>query len=114
MGKSSRRNRINRTEDAQCPVCFDVLKASVANDLEDNALACPQGHKLCTRCVANIVVAGEKCSPECIGFQFSCPLCRAPACVNKLHMMVIAKNSWCKAHAMFPCALKMEDWVNRV
>lgn len=115
MGKASRRKRTkDHVEEAHCPVCFEVIADAAKNDLPDNALSCPRGHLVCTRCVAKLVVPTKKCSPACIGFQFSCPLCRAEACVSKLHLMVLAKNSWRTASAMFPCANKMETWANEL
>ena len=101
MGKHSRRARPRcapvAEEPAACPVCFEPFRLYDQGDqcdLPDNALACANGHSLCVGCVSKLLEPTKQCSPECAYLKFTCPICRADACVSNFHSLVLLKGSW--------------------
>lgn len=99
MGKHSRRARPRcapvAEEPAACPVCFEPFRPPGDQcDLPDNALACANGHSLCVGCVSKLLEPTKQCSPECAHLKFTCPICRADACVSNFHSLVLLKGSW--------------------
>ena len=84
-----------------CPVCFEAFQST---DVEyDNALACSNGHWVCVTCVARLVTVTQCTDAECTGFAYTCPVCRHAACVSRLHMLVLLKQSWSAARPFTRC-----------
>jgi hypothetical protein len=99
----------------ECPICFDPLAATPQGQaLAENALSCCNGHQICVPCASKLVhPKGARCSPQCAGLAYACPLCRASACITHTHMLVLIKGSWQKAIDCFPSADAMRAWNRR-
>ena len=98
MGKQSRRS--------ECPVCNDAF--ADCDSVPDNALACKNAHAMRRQ----DGVPADKVRGS--GLAYKCPLCRSHACLQNIHLLVIAKGSWNKAYDWFPCKPSAEAWNEQV
>jgi len=91
-----------------CPVCCNELEVWYDKDgsvlrPEKNALACCEGHSVCIDCVRKLVGASPgRCGRYCIGFSYTCPICRKSACVTRSHVGALITGSWEKFERQFP------------
>jgi hypothetical protein len=96
-----------------CPVCLEPLAAAREGNVADDALACPNEHNLCARCVCKLVEPSGWCSRRCSGLCFVCPLCRERACVSHVHVLTVMKGSRAKALACFSSPRSLSAWNAR-
>ena len=110
MGKHTRRDRKkDHIKKQECPVCFEAF--SMHGEDPDNVIFCGSGHAICTTCVQKLIKPGPICCSTCIGFQYSCPICRKLACLSKKHLLVVQKHSWQKMYALFACPHELQEWA---
>ena len=94
-------------------MCNDAL-VDVHAAVPDNGLACKNAHAMCVTCVGKMAFPTTKCGADCSGLAYRCPLCRSHACLQNIHILVLAKGSWAKAFECFPCEHAAAVWNEQV
>lgn len=94
-------------------MCLDALGPKDTHydtNMFANSLSCPNGHHVCTACVAKLARPTGRCNEECSGLNYQCPLCRQVSCISNIHMLVLLKGSWQDALRCFDCAHECRAW----
>jgi hypothetical protein len=92
----------------ECPVCFGALRTDPSRMRVDNSMACPSGHRVCTKCVRKLV---QPHPDVCCGMYYRCPICRADGALSQFHTLILLKGSLTRARAMFEDEEEAREWL---
>lgn len=66
---------------------------------------------LCFTCIGKLVEPTTRCSRDCSGIRWICPVCRVQACLTPTQVLGLLKGSRKKVRALFSdCERSMQRW----
>ena len=90
--------------DTECGVCMQTpFEPYVKGAKPTNSLACSEGHPVCMECVRKLIRPVPVCSKTCSGMSYTCPFCRANACLTPSHVLSVLAGSSEVAEDMLGC-----------
>ena len=104
---SAKKQEKRKAKPKFCLLCEDVElkpqdpKYKIGKCEFDNAMVCPNNHKVCFECVAQILEPARKEQAKDAGVGYKCPLCRSLATVDNMTNLSINKRSRAKAVRSF-------------
>ena len=93
-----------------CPVCLETLVLQKGR-LHDDALSCRNGHFVCHRCIARMLMPTRRLLVADSGFAYTCPMCRAMSRLNHLQAFALLKGSIRAVKDAFANDWFMEAWL---